>query len=213
MLDIAVIENAAAAEVALDPIRARLLADLAQPRSATMLGVRFGLPRQKINYHLKALERHGLVELVEERRKGNVNERLLRATAASYVISPLALAAVQRAFTLRGDGRNLIDFMYVDDAIDGFLRLLTHSSFTGTVDFASGCPVTVNQVARTMTEVLGVDLTIRHEGHTEEYIRFHSVDRTMRERCGFEPKVPFSVGIGRLRDFLVRETHGTSQPA
>src|SRR5437879_8900402 len=95
LLDIAVIENAAAAEAALDPIRARLLAELAQPRSATMLGHRFGLPRQKINYHLKALERHGLVELVEERRKGNVNERMLRATAASYVISPLALAAVQ----------------------------------------------------------------------------------------------------------------------
>jgi len=95
VLDIAVIENAAAAEAALDPIRARLLAELAQPRSATMLGHRFGLPRQQVNYHLKALERHGLVELVEERRKGNVNERMLRATAASYVISPLALAAVQ----------------------------------------------------------------------------------------------------------------------
>src|SRR5216683_3171539 len=95
LLDIAVIDNAAAAEVALDPIRARLLADLAQPSSATMLGLRFGLPRQKVNYHLKALERHGLVELVEERRKGNVNERVLRATAQSYVISPLALAAVQ----------------------------------------------------------------------------------------------------------------------
>src|SRR5258708_3400988 len=95
VLDIAVIENAAAAEVALDPIRARLLAELVEPRSATMLGLRFGLPRQKVNYHLKALERHGLVELVEERRKGNVNERLVRATAASYVISPLALAAVE----------------------------------------------------------------------------------------------------------------------
>jgi DNA-binding transcriptional ArsR family regulator len=53
-----------------------------------------GLPRQKVNYHLKALERHGLVELVEERRKGNVTERILRATAASYLISPAALASV-----------------------------------------------------------------------------------------------------------------------
>jgi DNA-binding transcriptional ArsR family regulator len=95
VLDVAVIENPAAAEAALDPIRTRILAELAQPRSATMLGAQFGLPRQKVNYHLKALERHGLVELVEERRKGNVNERMLRATAASYVISPLALAAVQ----------------------------------------------------------------------------------------------------------------------
>jgi DNA-binding transcriptional ArsR family regulator len=50
-----------------------------------MLAARVGLARQKVNYHLKALERHGLVELVEERRKGNVNERMLRATAASYV--------------------------------------------------------------------------------------------------------------------------------
>jgi DNA-binding transcriptional ArsR family regulator len=54
-----------------------------------------GLPRQKVNYHLRTLERHGLVELVEERRKGNVTERMLRATAASFVISPTALAAVQ----------------------------------------------------------------------------------------------------------------------
>ncbi|MDQ0661629.1 DNA-binding transcriptional ArsR family regulator [Arthrobacter ulcerisalmonis] len=59
-----------------------------------LLAVRVGLPRQKVNYHLKALERHGLVELVEERRKGNVTERVLQATAASYLISPSALDAV-----------------------------------------------------------------------------------------------------------------------
>jgi DNA-binding transcriptional ArsR family regulator len=95
MNDVAVIEDPAAAEVSLDPIRAGLLAELAEPGSATMLAARLGLPRQRVNYHLKALERHGLVELVEERRKGNMTERVLRATAASYVISPAALAAVQ----------------------------------------------------------------------------------------------------------------------
>ncbi|REE97695.1 ArsR/SmtB family transcription factor [Thermomonospora umbrina] len=95
MFEVAVIEDSAAAESALDPIRARLLAELAEPGSAATLAVRVGLPRQKVNYHLRALERHGLVELVEERRKGNVTERVMRATAASYVISPAALAAVQ----------------------------------------------------------------------------------------------------------------------
>jgi DNA-binding transcriptional ArsR family regulator len=94
MLDVAVIEDPAAAEASLDPIRARLLAELAEPGSATMLAGRVGLARQKVNYHLHALERHGLVELVAERRKGNVTERLMRATAGSYVISPTALAAV-----------------------------------------------------------------------------------------------------------------------
>ncbi|MFJ6669879.1 ArsR/SmtB family transcription factor [Actinosynnema sp. NPDC091369] len=95
MLDVAVIEDPAVAEVSLDPVRARLLAELAQPSSATMLAARIGLPRQKVNYHLRTLEQHGLVELAEERRKGNMTERVMRATAASYVISPAALAAVQ----------------------------------------------------------------------------------------------------------------------
>jgi DNA-binding transcriptional ArsR family regulator len=94
MQDIAVIEDPATAEVSLDPIRTRILRELVQPASATQLAVRVGLPRQKVNYHLKALERHGLVELVEERRKGNVTERVLQATAASYLISPIALNEV-----------------------------------------------------------------------------------------------------------------------
>jgi len=95
MLDVAVIEDPAAAEVTLDPMRARLLAELVEPASATMLAARVGLARQKVNYHLRELERHGLIELVEERKKGNVTERLMRATAMSYVISPAVLAAVQ----------------------------------------------------------------------------------------------------------------------
>jgi DNA-binding transcriptional ArsR family regulator len=94
MFDVAVIEDPAVAEVSLDPIRAGLLAALAEPGSAATLAGRVGLPRQKVNYHLRALEKHGLVELVEERRKGNMTERVLRATAFSYVISPVALAAV-----------------------------------------------------------------------------------------------------------------------
>src|SRR5215472_2511702 len=94
MHDVTVIDNPAAAEASLDPIRARLLAELAQPGSASTLATRVGLTRQKANYHLRELERHHLVELVEERRKGNCTERVLQATAASYVISPTALAAV-----------------------------------------------------------------------------------------------------------------------
>ncbi|WP_344414905.1 helix-turn-helix domain-containing protein [Pseudonocardia ailaonensis] len=90
----AVIEDHAAAAVALDPVRARLLAALREPRSATTLAAELGLTRQKVNYHLRALEAHGLVELVEERRKGNMTERVLRASADAFVISPQAWALV-----------------------------------------------------------------------------------------------------------------------
>ncbi|MEU4222138.1 helix-turn-helix domain-containing protein [Actinoplanes sp. NPDC026623] len=94
MESVAVIEDPAAAAVSLDPIRSRLLAELAVPGSATMLAAKVGLPRQKVNYHLRTLEQHGMIELVEERRKGNVTERMLQATAVSYVISPATMSAL-----------------------------------------------------------------------------------------------------------------------
>src|SRR6188768_4127330 len=91
MVDVEVIDEPAAAVVALDPMRARLLAELAEPGSAATLANRLGLPRQKVNYHLRTLEEHGLVRLAEERRWGGLTERLLVATATSYVVSPAAL--------------------------------------------------------------------------------------------------------------------------
>jgi DNA-binding transcriptional ArsR family regulator len=91
MHDVEVIENPAAAAVALDPVRARLLALLIEPSSAAALAARVGIARQKVNYHVRALEAYGLVKLAEERKRGGITERVLRATAASYVVSPAAL--------------------------------------------------------------------------------------------------------------------------
>ena len=94
MLDIQVIEDPEAATVALEPVRSRLLSELAEPASAATLASRVGLPRQKVNYHLRALEAHGLVRLAEERKWGGLTERLLVASAVSYVVSPSAMGAV-----------------------------------------------------------------------------------------------------------------------
>jgi DNA-binding transcriptional ArsR family regulator len=94
VLDIQVIEDPRAATVALEPMRSRLLSELAAPASAATLAARVGLARQKVNYHLNALEAHGLVRLAQERKWGGLTERLLVATAASYVVSPGALGPV-----------------------------------------------------------------------------------------------------------------------
>lgn len=94
MLEIDVIENAAAAAIALDPIKSRLLAELSAPASAATLAGRVGLSRQKVNYHLRGLEDHQLIEQAEERQWGGLTERLMIATASSYVVSPAALGAI-----------------------------------------------------------------------------------------------------------------------
>ncbi|HEX6812302.1 MAG TPA: helix-turn-helix domain-containing protein [Planctomycetota bacterium] len=91
MLECEVIEDPAVATVALEPARSRLLAELAEPASAAELAARLGLARQKVNYHLRALEAHGLVREVDTRKWGGLTERRLAATASGYVVSPAAL--------------------------------------------------------------------------------------------------------------------------
>jgi DNA-binding transcriptional ArsR family regulator len=94
MNEIEVISDPGAAATALDPIRSRLLAELGEPGSAAELALRVGLARQKVNYHLRALEACGLVSVAEERIWGGLTERRLVASASSFVISPEALGPV-----------------------------------------------------------------------------------------------------------------------
>jgi DNA-binding transcriptional ArsR family regulator len=90
--DVAVLDDPQAAAVALDPLRSRLLAELARaPASAAGLAARLGLPRQHVRHHLVALEGQGLVVEVDRRRHGGITERVLAASAAAYVVSPAAL--------------------------------------------------------------------------------------------------------------------------
>ncbi|MEY4634568.1 MAG: hypothetical protein RJA55_366 [Acidobacteriota bacterium] len=108
----------------------------------------------------------------------------------------------QREFVIRGNGQNLIDFMYVDDAVDGFLALTRAAGTRATVDFASGTPVSVNEIVQAMARVCGVDVTVRHEGTVAEYIEFRSADRAMRDTHGCVPRVSFEDGLQQLRAFL-----------
>lgn len=93
MVDLRVIDDPAAAGVALDPVRSRLLSELRAPASAAALAVRMGLPRQRVNYHLRTLESHGLIREDSSKRWGGLTERRLVATASSFVVSPGALGA------------------------------------------------------------------------------------------------------------------------
>ena len=71
----------------LPPIRRLLLENLREPDSASGLARRLGMPRQRINYHLRELERTGFVELDQELQRRGCVERMVRVTARAFVIS------------------------------------------------------------------------------------------------------------------------------
>ena len=92
--DLALVRESRQAAALMSPLRRRILESLAEPGSATSLARQLGVPRQHLNYHLRQLEKAGFVEEVETRRRRNCVERIVRATARSYLISPEVLGAL-----------------------------------------------------------------------------------------------------------------------
>lgn len=94
MADLEFIRAPQRAALMLHPMRRMVLEHLKAPDSAAGLSRRLNIPRQRLNYHLRELEKEGLLECVEERRKGNCTERILKASARAFVITAEALGAL-----------------------------------------------------------------------------------------------------------------------
>jgi DNA-binding transcriptional ArsR family regulator len=122
-----VLQSLSSAATVLEETRLRILAGLREPDSAAGLARTLGLPRQRVGHHVRALEKEGLLRLVGERRKRGILERLLQATARSYVVSPEALGALgatraevkdrfSSAYQLAAAARTLREVAILEDA-------------------------------------------------------------------------------------------------
>jgi UDP-glucose 4-epimerase len=108
-----------------------------------------------------------------------------------------------RRFTIRGDGKNLIDAMYVTDAVRALRLLLEHPPVDRPVlDLCSGQPLTLTELVRRAAGAFGVEPEIDYEGAVPEHIEFRSADRTMADRFGFAPAVGLEAGLRLLHDHL-----------
>ena len=105
-------------------------------------------------------------------------------------------------FAIRGDGRNLIDAMYIDDAIRAILVLLDTSSRGAIFDCASGAPVTLTTLVETAADTFGLKAEITYTGSVPEHIEFYSVDSTMTSEYQFTPRVALKDGLRRFAEFL-----------
>jgi DNA-binding transcriptional ArsR family regulator len=94
MIPIATLTSTTAAAAMLDPTRLEILGRLRTPGSASSVAAQLGAPRQRIGYHVRELERAGLLATVSERAHGGLVERLVQSTAAGYVVAPQALGPV-----------------------------------------------------------------------------------------------------------------------
>jgi DNA-binding transcriptional ArsR family regulator len=178
---LAIITEPARAATVLDPLRLTLLAKLAQPDSAVGLSRRLGVPRQKVNYHLRVLEAEGLVELVEERRKRNCTERVVKATARSLLISPAALGELgadprriedraSSAYLAATAARTIREVAELRDGADRAGKKLATLTLESEIRFAT--PAAQQQFAEELTREFARLAAKYHDAHATEGRRF-----------------------------------------
>src|SRR4051794_31726770 len=79
----------------LSPLRYAVLEALrGSPASASEVAAALGESRQRVNYHVRELERAGLAELVAERARRGCTERVMRATCHAVVVEPTVVGEV-----------------------------------------------------------------------------------------------------------------------
>jgi DNA-binding transcriptional ArsR family regulator len=99
-------ENVEQLRAVADPLRLRIADRLAQqPSTATQIGEALGIPANKIHYHVRELERVGLVKLVETREKGGILEKYYRLVARELRVPRALLRATppDEGMALAGD--------------------------------------------------------------------------------------------------------------
>jgi biotin operon repressor len=79
----------------LSPVRLDILGRAAEPRSSTEIAASLGLPRQRVNYHVRELAREGFLVAAGRRKKRNLYEQRWRRAATSFVLAPELLGPVQ----------------------------------------------------------------------------------------------------------------------
>jgi DNA-binding transcriptional ArsR family regulator len=145
---LAVLQSTSQAATLLDGIRLQILAELREPDSAAAVARRLGAPRQRIGYHIRALQAAGLIAPVGERRRGNYVEHLLQASATHYVIAPQALGALgattdeirdrfSTAYLLSAASRTIGDVAALADQATAAGKLLPTLTLETEVRFAS----------------------------------------------------------------------------
>ena len=103
-----------------------------------------------------------------------------------------------------GDGLQTRSFLYVDECLEGTTRLL-RSSFTGPVNVGSDEMVTINQLAKTVADIAGKKLTIRHKDGPLGVRGRNSDNRLIKQRLGWAPTQSLRAGLEKTYAWIEQQ--------
>jgi UDP-glucuronate decarboxylase len=115
------------------------------------------------------------------------------------VVSNFLVQALRgEPITIYGDGTQSRSFCYVDDLVDGLVRLMEHADEQGPVNIGNDTEFTMRELAELAIAITGakVDITF-HPRPIDDPTQRRPNLALARQRLGFEPRVPLRDGLAR----------------
>jgi len=117
-----------------------------------------------------------------------------REKAPAAICRKVAMAPDGGEIEIWGDGKQTRSFLYIDECIEGTLRLM-RSDWTGPVNIGSEEMVTIDELAKMIIDISGKSLSIRHVPGPQGVRGRNSDNRLIKARLGWAPSMPLKDGL------------------
>jgi nucleoside-diphosphate-sugar epimerase len=130
--------------------------------------------------------------------------------APAAVCRKVAMAPDNGEVEIWGDGRQTRSFLYVDECLEGVLRL-TRSDFEGPVNIGSDEMVTINGLVETVAQIAGKRIRINHIPGPTGVRGRNSDNRLIQRRLGWAPSAPLRPGLEQTYHWIDQQV-GRNHP-
>jgi len=127
-----------------------------------------------------------------------------REKAPAAICRKIAMMQDGGEIEMFGDGKQTRSFLYVDECVDGILRLM-HSEFSGPVNIGSEEMVSINQLADLVMNIANKKLNIKHIPGPLGVRGRSSDNRLIREKLQWEPISPLGVGMTKTYNWILSQ--------
>ncbi|GAB6161240.1 NAD-dependent epimerase/dehydratase family protein [Desulfothermus naphthae] len=117
-----------------------------------------------------------------------------REKAVAAICRKVAMAKDGDTIEIWGDGKQTRSFLYIDECIEGTLRLM-RSDWTGPVNIGSDEMVSINKLAYMIMEIAGKKLRLKHIPGPQGVRGRTSDNSLIYQKLGWKPKLPLRYGL------------------
>jgi len=154
--------------------------------------------------------------MMDYHRQNSVDTKIVRifntygprmAIDDGRVVSNFCVAALRgEDLTVYGDGKQTRSFAYIDDLVEGLIRMMDTPDLIGPVNLGNPDEYTMLELAAMAIELSGSSarLSFKPLPHDDPTRRRPDISLA-RERLGWEPKVPLREGLARTIEHFRRE--------